>query len=98
MEEFKGTKGEWYIENKKGINEFGSFGTDISSFYQRQFITIWGVNDKDEESESNAKLISAAPELLKALQMFVDFVDKQKPEYESSMVKLAKQAIQKALK
>mgnify|MGYP003659480524 CR=1 FL=1 len=57
--EFKGTKGEWEVV--KGSN---------SIWVESPLWSIVDVNKKDtqQEQEANAKLIAAAPELLKALQ------------------------------
>lgn len=43
-----------------------------------------------------ADLIAAAPDLLKALERFIRFADKQGLEYESSLVRQCKAAIAKA--
>lgn len=67
MSEFKGTKGKWkyrpdavdkgfYIETEDD-NRFDSFIGDVGGGLQTK-----------KEIEANAKLIAAAPELLKALQ------------------------------
>jgi hypothetical protein len=64
--EFKGTKGEWLVEQESGYDcDVVCDGVDI----------CWlGLSDvSGEEQQANAKLIAAAPWLLKALQVFVDF-------------------------
>lgn len=51
----------------------------------------------DEEREANAKLISAAPELLAALQAMVDAITPPRNEEEESAMRIARAAITKAL-
>ena len=64
----KHTKGEWYIDyDSVEENQYGSIGIDISTNrYDTNIITVWSgkSNTIDEETEANAKLIAAAPELL----------------------------------
>jgi hypothetical protein len=64
MKEFKGTKGEWKVV--KGLDRI---------WVESSLWSIAHVNKKDapKEQKANAKLIAAAPELLKALQVFVNF-------------------------
>lgn len=99
MEKFKFTEGEWFIEKERERNEYGSIGIDISTIGEKEFATIWSFGDLDEESDYTAKLISAAPNLLKALIDITELVDTL-PEEGSliTAIENAKKAIDKALK
>lgn len=110
--EFKGTKGEWVVQDKfrspRVINESGQVifehktdcydTTDDSHVYYSHNKMI-----------ANAKLIAAAPDLLRALKVFVDFpeedlngwIDEGAPviiTVQSSHLYNAINAIEKALK
>lgn len=66
--EFKGTKGEWFV-NGLFIECEGEDGlTTVCQFYDR-FETEF------EDAKSNAQLIATAPELLKALQNLMKGVE-----------------------
>ena len=70
--EFKGTKGEWKISTtrtvrdvKKGMDlEFNLDCVDIDDHYASVFV----FSDDKDEGQANAKLIAAAPTMLKVLQ------------------------------
>jgi hypothetical protein len=76
--EFKGTKGEWtmYTANIPSINE----ATRYSIYVGTKRVALcyeWVNHNKHEhidikESEANAKLIAAAPDLLEALEILID--------------------------
>ena len=99
MKEFEFTKGEWYIENKKEQNEYGTFCIDISSDFVSEFATIWSFGEKDKEADATAKLMLSAPNLLYALIDLVEMVENL-PENKSILTSLynAKKAIDKATK
>ena len=74
--EFKGTKGQWYIDTElESVNEYGMKVRVISSDYGEELADVFGNN---EEEEANALLISKAPEMLEMLErarkmlLFVD--------------------------
>jgi hypothetical protein len=109
MKEFKGTKGEWKLI-KNGVE--GQFSPPRKKFLinaiRRSLInyveTIASITTKidSEESESNAKLIAAAPDLLEALQeMLTNFPlsipDNLNEIQQDEAIKKAEQAINKAL-
>ena len=87
--EFKGTKGEWCIEYHDVGAAIGREDLDY------QIADVYGYNHS--ECKANAKLIAAAPNLLESLQRWVKFADSQNLNYESSMVRESKKAIEKAL-
>ena len=57
--EFKGTKGDWYVVGSQPA-EIATYKTSIC------FLGIQDYFKLDAEQRANAKLIAAAPELLKA--------------------------------
>lgn len=68
--EFKGTKNEWYIgeHRQNGIQIGCSQSHYVACAYRG------GADRNDDETIANAQLISAAPELLKALQSLANGV------------------------
>ena len=98
MKEFKGTKGGWELVNETQIAfSKDEFNTKDCDLYEHQY-------DLFEELQANAKLIAAAPELLKAL---LDLIKEVKTlelshgsdveDYLEDELQQAKQAINKAL-
>lgn len=88
--EFKGTKGEWKAEGTREI-VIHSEGNQIA------FMSV-----QNKDTEANAKLIAAAPDMLKIAQEVVFLFDKNKnfPDgtLENKILQEAKAAIEKALK
>lgn len=96
--EFKGTKGNWYIEKEKHFILILAEGEN-----QITDITVpKDLNDLNgrEESEANAKLIASAPDLLEALQSMLKMYDRHLPENTMGGIicDKAKKAIEKAIK
>jgi hypothetical protein len=81
MEKFKGTKGPWELG--------GCSGRMIKPKNEQNYGFIADVDTKD-----NAKLIAAAPELLEALEIYLNAGSKDQRK-EASII--AKKAINKAL-
>ena len=75
MTQFKGTPGPWRVSEKRGDlidirhenNEPGAMSLNLAQVVARQ---SWL-----KEAEANARLIAAAPELLEALQMALEWID-----------------------
>jgi hypothetical protein len=89
--EFKGTKGEWSVEKELGY--------DCDVIYKGGEICWLGLSDViDEEKVANAKLIAAAPELLKALQILLNLTTTLKHPSIDFANGTAREAINKALK
>lgn len=94
MKEFQGTPGPWRVSEKRGdlidirhnSNGIGAISLNLAHVVARQ---SWL-----KEAEANANLISAAPELLEALQDALHMYDKhgECPEWD-----FARSAIKKAL-
>jgi uncharacterized protein YacL (UPF0231 family) len=63
--EFKGTQGQWALE-KDGNSSFF-----INSTEREEIVSVW-IEDDETEAKANALLISKAPEMLEALQFFVN--------------------------
>lgn len=68
--EFKGSKGEWYIENLNNPNEgkYPAFEIDISTELESSMCTVWYSDLFAEEAKANAVLISKAPKMLEMLK------------------------------
>ena len=106
--EFKGTKGEWvngWGEGLTGVTtprmsptvDDNREYTPISIGEETIAIVIQQENNKIEELNANAKLIAAAPDLLKALQDLLN-VDEIDVHSVFKVQRNAQQAINKALK
>lgn len=90
MTQFKGTPGPWRVSEKRGDlidirhenNELGAMSLNLAQVVARQ---SWL-----KEAEANARLISAAPELLEALSVTLDeighWLSQQKPELREKLV------------
>lgn len=71
MKQFKGTKGPWYVSERRGdlidIRHDNSGPGEISLNLAR----VVARRSWSKQAEANAKLIAAAPELLEALQELI---------------------------
>lgn len=101
MAEFKGTKGEWELLDdwSKGIDNHTIIV--YSNYSEKSICEIELINS---ESNANAKIIAAAPELLEALEEIIEmnrqtaldqYGDAEKAE-SWSCVTIARKAIKKA--
>ena len=89
---FEGTKRKWAINsaNKQEVNSFD--GISIADCSISLMIN-------NAEKEANAKLIAAAPELLKALQIYVGQIERSPNKFSwLEKRRIAEKAIEKALK
>lgn len=87
--EFKGIKDKWGVcsANKTEVNSYN--GTAIAECGMSQMASM-------EEREANAKLIAAAPELLEAVKLTLNWI-KTGQEFELSVKNSCENAIKKAL-
>lgn len=67
--EFKGTKGEWTVDDKIFYNEYNTktLSIDFQPESMEHCVDVY-IGDSEDELRANAKLIASAPDLLKALQ------------------------------
>lgn len=107
---FKGTPGPWFVV--EGVNIFTDLGAknsigdncDLRDGWQIASATFstTNVNSNDiqltfNEVNANAKLIAAAPELVAVLQLILSHHDDRNCELHSEDVRMAREAISKAL-
>ena len=88
---FKGTNQKWCVNSasKQEVNTFN--GISISDCSKSVMIST-------EEKEANAQLISAAPDLLEALNELLELLEENKPNfYLLGHYRKAKRAIEKAV-
>jgi hypothetical protein len=74
MSGFKGTPGPWEVD-RNNVHS-GQIAT-IHHCLGNDWVEIWSPDwpDTEEKQEANARLISAAPELLEALQAAMEWID-----------------------
>lgn len=103
--EFKGTKGEWEVCSND-VENIGDClvifskerkNSGIKGYPYALISVISPFTNLDNEDLLNAKLIAAAPELLKALQGLVFEIDDCAQPSDWDTYKQAKEAINKAL-
>ncbi|WNJ77792.1 hypothetical protein RJE46_14240 [Cedecea neteri] len=87
--DFKGTKGDWKID--KHSRAVGPISTDDDQSYGMVLPVAY--YEFCDDMDSNAKLIAAAPDLLKALQFALPWL----PTADGEAIHLAEQAIKKAI-
>jgi len=105
MKEFKGTKGEWILKNNGSFFEIrNSCDWKMGSKSMSISVHLNKVNKKiktmslGRESEANAKLIAAAPELLKCLiDLYTQIPEDLKTDWLRGECENAEKAIDKAL-
>lgn len=89
------TKGKWVVN----IWEGAVFDNHIEISCPEHKIKIAEIPYIDDESKANAKLISAAPDLLEACQKFLEVINRSQTalEHYGSAIMLAEAAILKAV-
>jgi hypothetical protein len=101
--EFKGTQGEW-SQSHRETETNGNYSTEVYCDRGATIATLsWYANTEvkgviSTYREANAKLIAAAPELLKALIKSVESMKLADEVEFRDEIKQAEQAINKALK
>lgn len=85
----KHTPGPWYIGMKPGPMIYGPKGEQVSDMRHKPFTLVSEI----DESVANVRLISAAPDLLAALEAMIAKIDADKLPISCS---LARAAIAKA--
>ena len=98
MKEFKGTKGEWFIDN----NQIKSIQKEKRTFEFHDFVANleFEKGQASDESVYDAKLIAAAPYLLEALieiNKLAQCSDDRFANYSDSINIITEKAIEKAL-
>lgn len=63
------------MKTKHTTGEWNAKDSEVYSLITGNTIARCDIGGKDETTEANAKLIAAAPELLEALQNFVESID-----------------------
>ena len=92
--ETKHTQGEWRVIRKMNVKS--SEGYICSCGGKR---TSMSINNEIEMNTANAKLISAAPDLLNALRSMLSQLENEHvSEFMDEFINEAKEAIEKALK
>lgn len=94
--EFKGTKGEWKREYDNADSMSGGCWFDIGP--AKVEFSYHSTKEEEEEALANAKLIAAAPDLLKALQILLELTTQVHHPSIDYARGAAQNAISKALK
>lgn len=81
MSEVKHTRGPWKIENKRGKYRVRISGAGWEEF-AKVIVRMQGDEQDLEEGLANANLIASAPELLEALDAFMQYVHDNQNEME----------------
>jgi hypothetical protein len=98
MENTKHTQGNWGVSKHGNNDSFGIYaegsGNDLA--------IVKGGNEEGGETEANARLISAAPDLLKTLQMLLSDIEFSKDiipmgAIGERQIRKAQEAINKAI-
>lgn len=100
MKEFKGTPGPWVLVDGDDVLFETFSGVSIECPAKGVTVAIVGPYDYQtnyESDMSNAKLISAAPELLEALKLILSYHDDGNCVLHKEDVSMARAAINKAL-
>ena len=93
------TKGSWHIGKFKNTNNLKVYATNDDLEIVCNVCEDKILHNKNQDYEANAKLISAAPDLLEALQEFLKVINRTPTalEHYGSAIILAEAAILKAV-
>lgn len=88
----KHTQGNWNVSKHGNNDSFGIYAEGSGN----DFAIVKGGNEEGGEAEANAKLITAAPDLLKALAMAYAFMITDSQHQERNILETIKEVINKA--
>lgn len=94
------TKGPWVIipsGDEWGLGRVGTIEPKPDTMLETNYWTVAECNNRRDECMANARLIAAAPDLLEALQLITEHVNRYIYGDEDVIVMTCREAIAKAL-